>query len=252
MEINEKVEKTGKRYSMLDIIRGFTLLSMITYHAMWDMVYIAGKRVEWYQSDLGYLWQQSICWVFILLSGFCWSLGKQKWKRGLMVSVAGALITMVTMIAMPENQVVFGVLTLLGACMLLMIPLDSILRKIHPVAGIIGSFLLFGVCRNINMGQLGFESWKLVNLPPGLYRDLFTTFLGMPTADFVSTDYFSLFPWIFLFMAGYFIYHEMNRKKLLSRLECREIPGLAWIGKHSLEIYLLHQPVIYVGMLLCF
>jgi len=252
METSGRIKKEKKRYFMLDIIRGITLLSMITYHGMWDMVYIVGKRVEWYQSDLGYLWQQSICWVFILLSGFCWSLGKQKWRRGIVVSLAGVLITVVTMIAMPENQVVFGVLTFLGACMLLFISLDRVLSKIHPGVGIVGSFFLFGVCRNINMGQLGFENWKLVNLPPELYRNLFTAFLGMPTAEFVSTDYFSLFPWIFLFMAGYFIYHEMNQKQLLSHLECKEIPGIAWIGKHSLEIYLLHQPVIYVGMLLCF
>lgn len=252
METNGRKRNKRKRYSLLDIIRGITLLSMITYHAMWDMVYIVGKRVAWYQSDFGYLWQQSICWVFIILSGFCWSLGTRKWKHGLMVSMAGALITIVTVVVMPENQVIFGVLTLLGACMLLFIPMDGFLQKIHPWVGMLGSAFLFGVFRNINIGQLGFEGWKLMNLPSELYHNYFTAFLGMPAESFYSTDYFSLFPWIFLFMTGYFIYHEMERKELLSRLECKEIPGIAWMGKHSLEIYLLHQPIIYVGMLLCF
>lgn len=242
----------GIRYSILDIIRGLTLLSMILYHTMWDVVYILGKRISWYQSDLGYLWQQSICWVFILLSGFCWSLGRNRIKRGIMVSMAGALITAVTVVTMPENQVIFGVLTLLGACMLLLIPLDGIMRKINPLVGIIGSAFLFAVFRNINVGQLGFESWRLISLPSSLYRNLFTTFLGMPMEEFSSTDYFSLFPWIFLFLAGYFIYQELNRKNLLNKLECKEIPGIAWIGRHSLEIYLLHQPILYLGMMVCF
>ncbi|MDD2972932.1 MAG: heparan-alpha-glucosaminide N-acetyltransferase domain-containing protein [Lachnospiraceae bacterium] len=243
----EKVSK--KRYSMLDYIRGITLLSMILYHAMWDVVYILGKRVAWYQSDIGYLWQQSICWAFILLSGFCWSLGGQKWKRGIMVSMAGALITCVTVIVMPENQVVFGVLTLLGTCMLLLIPLDKHLRRIDPKLGFLVSAILFTLTRNINMGYLGFEGWKVMKLPAGLYRNLVTAFLGMPGDTFVSTDYFSLFPWFFLFTAGYFIYGLMEQKDWLQWLAWKEIPGFAWIGKHSLEIYLLHQPILYAGLM---
>ena len=57
-----------------------------------------------------------------LLSGYCWSLGRRHLRRGLTVFAAGALVSAVTLIAMPENAVRFGVLTLLGSASLLLIP----------------------------------------------------------------------------------------------------------------------------------
>ena len=84
-----------KRFPILDSIRGIVLVSMILYHATWNFVYIYGMKWSWYQSFAAYLWQQSICWTFILLSGFCFSLGKKHWKNGLLVSASGVLVTMV-------------------------------------------------------------------------------------------------------------------------------------------------------------
>ena len=64
------------RYARLDELRGLDLLSMIAYHGCWDAVFLFGLRAEWYTGWPGHLWQQSICWVFILLSGFCVPLGR--------------------------------------------------------------------------------------------------------------------------------------------------------------------------------
>ena len=113
-----------KRYAMLDAMRGLTLISMIAYHTVWDMVYIFGQNWDWFESYSAYIWQQSICCSFILLSGFCWSFGQKKWKRGLLVFGAGVLISLITIVFMPENRILFGVLTLLGSCMLIMILLE--------------------------------------------------------------------------------------------------------------------------------
>ena len=108
-----------KRYWILDEIRGITLCSMILYHTVWDLVYIFGHNWKWFQTDAAFFWQQSICFTFILLSGFCFSLGKRKFRRGLVVFGAGVLISLVTELFMPQNRIRFGVLTLLGSCMLL-------------------------------------------------------------------------------------------------------------------------------------
>ena len=131
------------RYHLLDGIRGIVLISMIAYHFSWNMVYMYGAKWSWYRSTGAYIWQQSICWTFIILSGFCWSMGKQPLKSGLMVFGGGLLVTAVTIAVMPQNRVVFGVLTCIGSCMLLLIPLDKVLRKIPAEAGVILSFGLF-------------------------------------------------------------------------------------------------------------
>lgn len=239
------------RYGMLDSIRGLVLCSMILFHACWDLVFIFDKSLNWYHETGVYIWQQSICWTFIFLSGFCWLLGKKPLKRGLIVFMAGAAISAVTVLFMPENRVVFGVLTLIGSSMLLMVPLHKALKKLSANVGLVLSIVLFVLTRNLNDGYLGFEIWNLKKLPEFLYQGWIMTFLGFTEPDFYSTDYFSLFPWFFLFLSGYFFCRIVmeNGRKLMDKYLTGGIESLSFLGRHSLIIYMLHQPIIY-GMLI--
>lgn len=238
------------RYHILDNIRGINLISMIIYHLIWDIVYILGNNWTWYKSVFSYIWQQSICWTFILLSGFCWSIGTNKLKRGLQVLGSGIVVSLATIIFMPEQKILFGVLTMIGSCMLFMILLDKVLKNVSPIIGISCSALLFVTFRNINKGYLGFEGWNIIKVPRSLYSGSFMTYLGFTEPNFHSSDYFSLFPWIFLFILGYYLHKSINnmdhKDKILSKKGIRCIEA---IGKKSLPIYLLHQPVIYLGLL---
>lgn len=219
---------------------------MIGYHFVWNLVYLYDVKWNWYESVGAYVWQQSICWTFIFLSGFCWSFGKRHFSRGMLVFGGGILVSLVTLLVMPENRIVFGVLTLLGSCMLLQIPLEKVERRIKPELGAVGSAILFVLTRNINDGHLGFEKWNLISLPKEWYQGYAATFLGLTSYDFYSTDYFSLFPWIFLFGAGYFTYRICEKYNVFkcSIFQWRLLPFSA-LGRNSLIIYLLHQPVLY-------
>ena len=230
----------SKRLSHLDTLRGITLISMIAYHASWDLVYLYGVNWPWYRSFGAYLWQQSICWTFILLSGFCLHLGRHRLRRGLMAFGGGALVSAVTLVMMPDDPILFGVLTLLGSATLLAVPLDPLLKRIPARAGLAGSFLLFLLLRDVNEGFLGFEGARLLALPRGLYQNLFTAYLGFPYGGFHSSDYFSLLPWFFLFLAGYFLYPLRREDPAPLRL-----PAVTALGRRSLLVYLLHQPLIY-------
>lgn len=230
-----------RRYQVLDTIRGCALASMLLYHASWDMVYMFGSNWPWYHGFAAYVWQQSICWTFILLSGYCWALGRHQLRRGLTVFSCGALITAVTWLFMRSNLVYCGVLTLLGASSLLLVPLAPALERVPAQAGAAGSFLLFLLFRDVNAGFLGFEGARLLALPAGLYRNHVTALLGFPPADFFSTDYFSLLPWFFLFLTGWFLF----RLRPEEVREIRRVPVLTAMGRRSLLIYMLHQPVLY-------
>ncbi|MGN0629818.1 MAG: heparan-alpha-glucosaminide N-acetyltransferase domain-containing protein [Ruminococcus sp.] len=236
---------TSERYTLPDIIRGFALIEMMIYHGLWDLVFVFGINITWFGSAGCYIWQQSICWIFIFLSGFCVNFSRHKLKRALTVLICSAVISIVTIIAMPYAAVKFGVLTLIGSGMLFMIPLDKLFSKVPPFAGAAVSMLLFVFTRNVPFGYLGFEKLNIISLPQSLYCNIFTAYLGFPPADFSSSDYFSLVPWFFLFSAGYFTYHIFRKYDLFHILSPVKIPPIEWLGRHSLVIYMIHQPLIY-------
>lgn len=207
------------RYALLDELRGLDLVSMMLYHACWDLVFLFDVNMRWYAGTPGRLWQQTICWVFILLSGFCAPFGRYMLRRGTVVFGAGAVVTLATLVFMPEGRVIFGVLTFLGTAM------------------------LFAVCYPVSLGWVGLGGWKLM-LPQSLYANYFTAFFGFYPDWFYSADYFGLLPWLFLFWVGYYLHKAVGRRRMepLRRSVC---PALGWMGRHSLLLYLLHQPVIY-------
>lgn len=233
-----------KRYHLLDGLRGITLISMILYHGMFDLVELYGVSVKWFWKTPGYVWQQSICWTFILLSGFCWRLGRAPLKRGIVISLGGIVITAVTFLFMPSERILFGILTFTGAAMLSLIPFAGLLQKIPAFAGVAGSGFLFFVTRNVNQGFLGFESVILGQIPESFYRGILMTALGFPEPGFFSGDYFSFVPWIFLYLCGYFLYGILMEREAVKHVLRHHAGCLEWIGRYSLPIYMLHQPVL--------
>lgn len=165
--------QTADRYRLLDELRGLDLISMMLYHGMWDVVFLFGVAQKWYTGRPGFVWQQSICWVFILLSGFCLPLGHHPFRRGAVVFGAGALVTAVTLLFLPEDVVWFGVLTLLGSSMLLTAALDPLLRRVPPAVGVAVSALLFWVTYPTMNGFWNLPGGRLA-LPQALYASYTT------------------------------------------------------------------------------
>ena len=246
------------RLHVIDEYRGFCIINMILFHGVWDLVYIFGCDWKWFQSEFAFYWQQWACWSFIFVSGFCWQMSRQHVKRGLQVFGAGILITVATLLFMPDSRVLFGVLTMLGSAMLLMIPCDKLFQKINPWVGTIVSSIIFLFVYPVNDGYLGFFGKRMVILPRELYSSMFATYLGFPEPGFWSTDYFSIFPWFFLYIAGYFMHHALlagenverqsSVKCILAKSICSP---LGWLGRKSLIVYMVHQPIVYGILYLC-
>ena len=166
-------------------------------------------------------------------------------------------------------------LTLIGSCMLLMVPLRKWLDPASAqeksgtgaarsnrlaVACLIIFAALFVLFKDVNAGVIGtgmldrilpvIPKWT-VRLPEGWYRNLATAYIGFPPANFFSTDYFSLLPWCFLYLCGYELHLILRDKGALkSPIFKKEIKPLSFMGRNSLVIYLLHQPVLYLFVLL--
>ncbi|MCR5769962.1 MAG: DUF1624 domain-containing protein [Butyrivibrio sp.] len=240
-----------KRIIWLDELRGLTIISMVFYHAMWDIVFLYGRQAMWYKGTFGFIWQQSICITFILISGFCFQMDKHPVKRGLLISFWGIVISVVTAIVEPSAIIIFGILTFYGASILIVTLLNKLFCKISSYTGFIISLFLFIITRDLSQGCLGFAGIRFLELPDYLYSNIITTFWGFMEPGFYSSDYFPIIPWIFLFLTGYFFY-GIFQKSLLRNLDFKRGTFLSELGKHSLVIYILHQPLLSLLFMLIY
>ena len=231
------------RCALLDALRGLTVINMVLFHAMWDLVYIFGVHAPWYLGTGAFIWQQAICCTFIGLSGFCAAMGRHTLRRGAVVFALGLAVTLVTLLFMREDLIVFGVLTCIGSCMLLAGAAKPLLLRIPGWIGLPVCFALFALTRLVPQGSVGVFFHPLAALPDALYRNHLTAYFGFPHPEFYTTDYFPLLPWIFLFLSGFFL-HRICGQRILA-VTWKGIPPLNFIGRHALEIYVVHQPVIY-------
>ncbi len=243
----------NKRYDLIDTLRGLAIISMIAFHTCWLMNHFGlGITTDTLFGPVFMAWERSICISFITIAGFSFSLGHRHFRSGLIVFLLGAIITVVTCIFLPQIRIVFGVLTFIGSATLLMIPIDKaigdkVVRSVRTcIIGFVINLVLFLTTYNINKEYLGFMPYFAVRLPAGLYKGYFMTYLGFMEPGFFSTDYFSLIPWFFIYICGYFLHKIITASRKGVRIISCGIPGIRVLGRHSLPVYVIHPIVIYV------
>ncbi len=234
-------EKTKKlRIWELDAFRGICIIGMVIVHAIWDLdkVFMPSfKPPKIYNIAITYG-----ALLFILLSGVCVTLGKKSLKRGLIVLGCGVLVSIGFEVAELLGlgrfyPVYFGILHLLGVCMI-----------IYPLFRRLPWWALAAIGAAVI--ALGFWVKDVtVDFAPLLVFGFETGIHGM-------SDYFPLFPnlgWFLLGAAtGKLVYKDKN--SLMPRFPCENpiCKFFTFCGRHSLFIYILHQPVVYGIMWLIF
>ncbi len=245
-----------KRYDLIDTLRGFSIISMIAFHTCWLLNFFGLAISDEMLYGTGFLvWERTICIGFISISGFSFSFGHRHIRMGIKLLLIGAIITFITCLVIPKSPIIFGILTFLGSATLIMIPVDKIYRKAsnlddvsEPVNALLlaASFIFFVFTYNINRGYLGFASISSVDLPKELYSGYISTFIGFMKPGFVSSDYFSLLPWIFIYISGYFLHKAVMGSPGAERVLSHGVRQIAFLGRHSLIIYLLHPVAIFL------
>lgn len=243
------------RFYLIDTIRGIAIINMILYHLFYDLVYIYGLNLTWFKTEEAFIWEQFICWTFIIISGITQNFNHHPYKEALIVSLSGLLVTIVTVLFDSNIAIYFGILTFLGAAVFILTILKKFLNRLNIYWALASFFLLFLLFRNINLGYLGFGKIDLLKLPDFLYPiepGWLQTFIGFTAINFYSSDYFSLLPWLFLFISGYFLFQVIKETKFINIVKTKGNSFLAFLGRHSLLIYLLHQIVIMLVLMIIF
>ena len=230
-----------RRWHLIDALRGLALLNMLGMHALYDVHVVFGREPAWALRPEVHIWQQYICWSFILIAGFSYAWGRtHNLRRGLLLNLSGFAITAVTLLFVPEEAIWFGILNFMGCAILLTLALERGLDRLPDVPGLLLSAALFWFFRRVEIGRLGFG----LRLPQALYRFRLLAPLGFPDPGFRSSDYFPLLPWLFLFWCGFYLKRLVDRSPAVIRALRVKIPLLSFVGRYTLPIYLLHQPLL--------
>lgn len=231
------------RYHLIDAIRGFALINMLAYHFCYDIFMMNSVDRGWCSYPWVVVWERFICISFIIISGIAVNFSKNVYKRGLIINLFGFIITAVTVIVIPQEAVWFGILNLLGCSMIITQLFRKLLDKISPFIGFFISLILFSFSYGIPYRYLGIFGIRLIRLPDILYSTNIFALIGFPSASFRSTDYFPLIPWVFMFVLGYFLWKCIVKFGLFYVFK-KNIFFLSAVGRYSIWIYMIHQPVL--------
>lgn len=232
------------RYGVIDAIRGLAVLNMILFHLCYDVFVVFGVWEAFYMTVPAIIWERLICFTFIVVSGISLNFSKHGKRRGMIVLLCGFTVTLATVLITPEQAILFGALHFLGAAMILGALCKPLLDSVDPLWSMLAFYLLHILTYGVPDGCIGLFSYPLIKLPEALYRYSWLSFLGFRSESFFSSDYFPILPWIFLYFFGYELWRFIRRKEL-DRLFVRKIPVLDFVGRHSLIIYMAHQPILY-------
>ncbi len=238
-------KEESKRVGLLDEVRGFAIICMVIYHACYDLKYIFGVDVPiMFESWFGVI-RDVFAGSFIFISGMVCRYSRSNMKRGIECFFIGMIMTFVLPF-FTDGTIMFGILHLLGSCMMLYGIGEKVLVKLPAWGGIIICAALYLFTVNIDEGYFGMESLLRIDIPEKAYEVGVLFPFGLHGNNFASSDYFPLLPWMFVFFGGSYFGEYAREGKLPKFFYPVKIRWLALIGRYTIWIYVLHQPLIYV------
>lgn len=219
-----------ERICEIDLLRVTAMLLMIMFHFIYDLNVFGGVDVS-YTTGF-WMWVGKLAGlIFIFVSGISSGFSSNPVRRGLRVFGFGMVITLVTHLFLGDFYIRFGILHLLGVCMVL----SPSIRRLHSLAVLAGAGIILFTSDQITSITVNTS----ILLP-----------LGLKYEGFRSADYYPLFPYLAVFMLGVLVhklYYYRGSSLFRWSLENRFI---TMVSKSSLMIYLLHQPVIIAAIFL--
>lgn len=218
-------------------------MCMVFYHAMFTMGFMFGFKAAQEMFMFFSFISPAFAFAFIMMCGMSSTLSRSNFRRSIPILLAALVVTLVSLFMTPTAPIVFGILHLLGICVLFYSFTEKLICKIHPVLGICLCAFLFILTYNIQFGYLGFSFFK-VTLPDFLYTTNALSFLGFVKEGTSYSDYFPLLPWFFAFLTGTFTGRIMKGRYPAFMYQQR-VPFFTLLGTNAFVVYVIHQPIIY-------
>ncbi len=224
------------RIPALDALRGLAIVAMVIYHFCFDLQYFHVTRWDFYHDPLWLNARTAILSSFLLIAGVSMVLAERGgsapvrfWRHVGVIAGCAAAVSIASFALFPQSWISFGVLHAIAVSLVLALPLVR-----RPLLA-----LIVGVCA-IAAGNL---------LSNAFFDSRATNWLGFVTAKPQTEDYVPLFPWTGVLLVGIAAGHALARAGFRPIDFAGAWPRwMAWLGRHSLAVYMLHQPLL-IGIL---
>jgi uncharacterized membrane protein len=238
------------RFWEIDLLRGFAVFLMLLYHFLYDLNFFKLADINLNSGFFLYAGRTAAL-LFILISGTALAISHSRGlakknsetgqkenfskylKRGIKLFFMGFVLSAVTWIFLPEEYIVFGILHFFGVSAILVYPFLKY-RKENLFFSFF--FILIGFYLRSRIFDFSYLLW-----------------LGFTPANFTTLDYFPIFPWFGVLLAGVFLgnslYANGNRQFQIPETgNFLFFKFFSIMGQHSLFIYFVHQP-LFLGLL---
>lgn len=228
----------GRRLAAVDAARGAAVALMLLYHFFFDLAWFGSFAADFNNDPFWLSLRALILSLFLAVSGISIHLSTRKgirwsryWRGVAVLVVAAALVSVGSYAVFPNSWIFFGVLHCIAVSRLLALPFVG-----RPWAAVV-------------LGVLVLAAGHTLEFPlfdqPGL------RWVGMMTHKPVTEDYVPLVPWTGVVLAGMFAGHVMVGGPGGHLAKWKPVSPawgpVLWMGRHSLPVYLLHQPVLWAA-----
>ena len=228
------------RIRAIDAMRGTAICLMIVYHAAFDLNWFHIIDADFNHDRFWLAFRDLIVSSFLLLVGVSLMLAhragisrRRFWRRIALVGACALLVTLGSYVTFPKTFITFGILHCIAVSSILGWPLVRYPR-VALIAGIV--VIAVGATIGVPLFDLRWLNW-----------------VGLMTYRPATEDYVPLLPWFGVVLVGISIGWWLleRRRQALQRISRASPEWLTWLGRHSLLVYMVHQPIM-VGLLRVF
>lgn len=225
---------SNQRYFFLDFIRGIAIVLMVVFHLCFDLNNFKFIDINIYNSSFWHYFRFLIVSLFLLCVGVSLHLANSNGinftklkKRTFVLLLASFAISISTYITFENSWIYFGILHFIA------------------LSSVIGTVFVFVPTASLLLGIFIIIGWNLDLLHMHWLFDYTKEFFNLPSH---TEDSVPLTPWFGVVLIGIFfgsknIHHFEIRKNKITKL-------VSYLGKNSLLVYLIHQPVLFGSIFL--
>lgn len=229
-----------RRIYALDTIRGILILGVVLYHFLYDLSVFYNVSIPLLNVGWVRLLRDAGAGIFIFIAGISCNLSSNNLRRGIIALIWGMVISVITYVFMPGQVIVFGILHLIGTSILLYCLLPKKTETVEPRFGILFCMLCY----------LLFLPIRKIRIEAGWYAARLVLFIAGFDTGLYSADYYPVIPWIFIFIGGTLMKKYVTNEYVCDKYYENRFPVINAIGRNTLFIYILHQPLLYLLLLL--